>query len=243
MARKLLMTWVPGQKRWLKKYRGKMYAVSCRQLGGPDTKDGSAAAANDWWEAKQQEIDAAPPTEEDLRVNAFRVYSMVQDWSTLDEASREEVVDSIIGAGQYRRLKEQAEAVVASAVRATPADRTVAAQIEAWKKLLRGVCEAGQMSEGRYDGYSRNIAKFAEWVGPQTAIDAIDEAKLEGFFTHLSVQVGAEKYSGPGNFRATPPIHASPDRPTSKPCPEGRQPFQAQLRTRHHSCLAVSPAG
>ena len=47
MARKLLMTWVPGGRRWTKKYRGRMYAVSCKQLGCPDTKEGSAQAAND----------------------------------------------------------------------------------------------------------------------------------------------------------------------------------------------------
>ena len=28
------MTWVGGQKRWIKEYRGKTYAVSCKQLRG-----------------------------------------------------------------------------------------------------------------------------------------------------------------------------------------------------------------
>ena len=51
------------------------------------------------------------------------------------------------------------------------------------------------MSEGRFDAYCRNIGKFAEWIGAQTAIDAIDEAKLEGFFNHLSAKVGADEYS------------------------------------------------
>ena len=51
------------------------------------------------------------------------------------------------------------------------------------------------MSEGRFDGYCRNIGKFAAWIGPEAAIDAIDEVKLEGYFNHLSLQIGAEKYS------------------------------------------------
>ena len=51
------------------------------------------------------------------------------------------------------------------------------------------------MSEGRFDGYCRNIGKFTAWIGPEAAIDAIDEAKLEGFFNHLSLQIGAQKYS------------------------------------------------
>ena len=195
MARKYLMTWQTSTRRWFKKYKGNMYVVSCRQLRCPNTKESSSAAANAWWEAKKQEVDNSPPTEEDLQRNACRVWAMVHDWSALDEASREKVVDSILGAGQFQKLKDQAEQVVASTVEAPPRDRTLKAQVEAWRALLRSVCQSGQMSEGRYDGYCRNIGNFVEWIGEDTSIDAIDEAKLEGFFNHLSIQVGAQKYS------------------------------------------------
>src|SRR5438132_1057748 len=133
MARKLLMTWVAASRRWIKKHRGKMYSVSCRQLGTDDTKEASASAANDWWEAKEKELQSAPPTEEDLRANAFKVWSMVQDWSGLDEASRERLVDSLIGSGQYQKIKEQARQMVAQAVTPVPPERTVTAQVEAWQ--------------------------------------------------------------------------------------------------------------
>jgi integrase len=195
MARKQFMTWVASQRRWIKKHKGRMYAVSCRQLGTEETKEASNAAANAWWEGKQKEIETTPPTEQDLRINAFKVWSMVQDWGQLDEKSRERLVDSLVGAGQYQKLKDQAEQMVASTVTATPPDRTVKAQVEAWKTLLRGVCQSRQMSEGRFDGYCRNIGNFVEWIGAETAIDAIDETKLEGFYNHLSVQIAAEKYS------------------------------------------------
>jgi integrase len=194
MARKYLMTWMAPTRRWAKKYKGKMYFVSCRQLGCPETKEESAAAANAWWEAKQQETDSAPPTEEDLRINAFKVWSMVQEWGNLDDDSREKLVDSLVGAGQYQKIREQAEQMVA-ATKAAPPDRTIKAQVEAWRTLLHGVCQSGQMSEGRFDGYCRNIVKFVEWIGEETAIDVIDEAKLEGFFNYLSIQIGAQKYS------------------------------------------------
>src|SRR5579863_10477426 len=85
MAVNLLMTWVPSARRWTKKHNGKWYAISCRKLGVPETKEASWRAANDWWENQQQTIDKAPPSEEDLRANAVRVWSMVQDWSVLDE--------------------------------------------------------------------------------------------------------------------------------------------------------------
>ncbi len=119
----------------------------------------------------------------------------MQEWRQLDEGSREQLVDALVGEGQYQKLKGQAEAVVTAAVPAAQPERAVGAQVEAWRKLLHGICVSGQMSEGRYDAYCRNIANFVEWVGPDTAIDAIDEAKLEGFFAHLSALVGKKKYS------------------------------------------------
>jgi integrase len=195
MARKLQMTWQASTRRWFKKYQGKIYAVSCRQLGTEPSKDASLAAANAWWEAKQTEIDTAPPTEEDLKANAIRVWMMVQDWKVLDEESRERLVDSLVGEGQYQRIKAQADAMVAEATQATPSERTVKAQVDSWQTLLRGVCESGQISEGRYDAYCRNVTVFVNWIGEQTAIDTIDEAKLESFFNHLSLQVGSGKYA------------------------------------------------
>jgi integrase len=189
------MTWVVSGRRWVKCYKQKWYAISCKKLGVPETKEASWRAANAWWEEKQQEIDNALPTEEEKRINAFKVWAMVQDWGQLDEESRERLVDSLIGAGQYRKLKTQAEAVAESAVKVTPVDRTIKAQAETWKQFLRGKCQAGQVSEGRFDAYCRNIGNFVSWIGPETAIDAIDEAKLEGFYTYLSVQIGGGKYS------------------------------------------------
>jgi integrase len=195
VAKKLHMTWVAGSRRWRKLYKGKWYSISCRQLGTDDTKDASWKAANEWWEKEKNLADATPPSEEDRRANAYRVWSMVQDWSQLDESSREKLVDSLVGAGQYQKIKAQAEGVIASTVKATAPDRTVKVQVDAWRTLLRSVCQSGQMSEGRFDGYSRNIGNFVAWIGEDASIDAIDETKLEGFFNHLSIQVGAQKYS------------------------------------------------
>ena len=195
MAKKLHMTWVPVSRRWRKAYKGKWYSVSCRQLNTEETKEASWKAANEWWERERGIADSAPPSEADLRANAFRVWSMVQDWQVLDEDSREKLVDSLVGAGQYQKIKAQAEAMIQTTVKAVPPNRTINAQVEAWRTLLRGICQSGQMSEGRFDAYCRNIRNFVEWIGAETAIDAIDEAKLEGFFNHLSMQVGTEKYS------------------------------------------------
>lgn len=42
------MTWEMAKLRWRKMHRGKVHTVSCDALGGPATKEASAAA-NAWW--------------------------------------------------------------------------------------------------------------------------------------------------------------------------------------------------
>jgi integrase len=194
MAVNLLMTWVPSARRWTKKHNGKWYAISCRKLDVPETKEASWRAANDWWEIQLRTIDKAPPSEEDLRANAVRVWSMVQDWNVLDEESRERLVDSLVGAGQYKKIKAQADAMLVS-TQPTPPGRTVKCQVDGWTTLLKSVCASGQLSEGRYDAYFRNIKVFVNWIGEQAAIDTIDETKLEDFFNYLSLQVAGGKYA------------------------------------------------
>lgn len=55
-----LMVWIPSQKRWTKRYAGRRYYVSCRQLGiKPETKEASILAANQWWRDRQADIDHA----------------------------------------------------------------------------------------------------------------------------------------------------------------------------------------
>jgi integrase len=56
MPRQFSMTWVPARKGWMKWHKGKMYSVSCRQLGTEDTKEASYQKANEWWQAKEREL-------------------------------------------------------------------------------------------------------------------------------------------------------------------------------------------
>lgn len=192
MAKRYQMTWIPGGRRWRRVYKGKVYLVSCRQLGVPDTKDASWKAANEWWQEQERLADIPP--EDDRMQRAARISNLVRDFGKLDDDARREAVEALLGAGSYDGLKAQAGQIVA-AVTAPEPSRTTKAQVEGWRALLRGVCQSGQMSEGRYDAYCRNIRAFTDWIGEETAIDAIDEVKLEGFFTHLSGKVGAGEYS------------------------------------------------
>lgn len=56
MPKKYFMTWEKARCRWRKMHKGRVYTVSCDQLGMPATKDASWQAANAWWLRKAQEL-------------------------------------------------------------------------------------------------------------------------------------------------------------------------------------------
>jgi integrase len=64
MPRRPDLSWDKKNRRWLKEFRGKKHAVSCkrlRELGYDilaDTKEGSYIAANAWWAKKEYELTA-----------------------------------------------------------------------------------------------------------------------------------------------------------------------------------------
>jgi hypothetical protein len=59
MPRQFSMTWVPARKGWMKWHKGKMYSVSCCQLGTEGTKDASYQEANVWWQEKERELSTS----------------------------------------------------------------------------------------------------------------------------------------------------------------------------------------
>lgn len=183
------MSWVASTRRWKKMFRGKMHVVSCRQLGVPETKEASWRAANEWWE--QQEKLADIPVEDDRVARAAKVSNLVRDFSKLDDDARREAVEALLGTGAYDGLKAQANTMLAGMDTPSP-ERTVAAQVEAWKGQLRAACQSGQMSEGRYDAYCRKIKPFAGFVA---VIDAISETTLDDFYAYLSGKMGEGVYS------------------------------------------------
>src|SRR5262249_8851862 len=155
MARKLEMTWNAKRRGWLKNYKGKIYNVSCRQLGTAPTKEASWEAANAWWLKKKLELDTNPDQAErarDQAATAFRMWSFVQDYDKLDYDTRRDFYDAIVGeAGAYDRLNAAAEATVDKFLGQTvDADKTVEAQVKKWGKTLQAAVAAREISEGRY---------------------------------------------------------------------------------------------
>ncbi len=83
-----LMTWDAAARRWVKKFNGKTYTISCKALNVPDTEKESRQAANRWWEWKKQElIGQGPPVEsvENLLGRVKRMEDQVrelEEWKT-----------------------------------------------------------------------------------------------------------------------------------------------------------------
>src|ERR1700710_1195194 len=96
MAKRTHMTWYAEARRWRKCVKGKWYAVSCKQLGVPETKEASWRAANEWWERQEGMVG------DDGRVaRATAISRLVLDFSNMDEGTRKEAVDALLGAGTY----------------------------------------------------------------------------------------------------------------------------------------------
>ena len=54
MAAIQAMGWRKKEKRWVKKYRGRFYYVSAKELGHEPTKEASRQVANEWWDKKTE---------------------------------------------------------------------------------------------------------------------------------------------------------------------------------------------
>ncbi len=80
------------------KVRGKMYSVSCRQLGTPPTKEASTSAANAWWLRKQAEIDrkASEPTPLEQMGSAMKVLGFVEEFNAADRESKMQIAEAVL---------------------------------------------------------------------------------------------------------------------------------------------------
>lgn len=88
MAAIELMGWQKSQRIWQKRYRGRLYAVSPRQLGTEPTKEASRVKANEWWTKKQNEVDTAlgkarqhPPHVVEAYQNAIENHRLFAKWN------------------------------------------------------------------------------------------------------------------------------------------------------------------
>jgi integrase len=204
MARIYSMAWIPARRGWMKEYRGKKYAVSCRQLNAPETKEGSYQAANAWWAGKKAEIDRqnAPPAPGTPEAIA----ALLQAWAGQPIETPEDYYVALLDLMNYYQDKPLPAAVVQAAlgperVKAleegvnnlldgprVPPYRSVKAQVERWVSTQHAQVAAGHMTPDQADNRRICLYHFRDWCGP-AAVDTIDGQKLQNYYLHCLQKV------------------------------------------------------
>jgi integrase len=213
MPRHFQMTYVQGRNGWMKKYKGEMYAVSCKQLGAPPTKDQSWMQANAWWEAKKAEIDAAeraeketPEAKAEAKITAALATLSSEELTALMVKARSaesvcmmQAVAGAEGGMDFLVNKELESGLVSAAVNAVspnaPVGRSMAEQVQSWLTILQASVRQGLMHTGRWESYERHVKMFSSWIGETKPIDVITATKLEEWYAHLTVLIAEGRYS------------------------------------------------
>jgi integrase len=193
------MSWIGTTKTWMKEYKKRKYAVSCRQLGAPPTKEGSYQLANAWWARKKAEIDGytlpstpkpgtpealhrileawaggsiTTPTEEaTVMLDLMANYDQIKDKLALQQA--------ILGPERVAQIQAQAKAVLDAPT--VPPDRSVNAQVDRWVATQQAQVSAGNMTPDQADNRRISVYHFRDWCGP-VAVEQIDGVKLHNFY-------------------------------------------------------------
>jgi len=181
------MTWIPARRGWMKEYNGRKYAVSCRQLNAPESKEGSYQAANEWWTRKKAEIDAVPaplPLAEHLAAGVKRIIGPQANLSHFN--AENEALRQLVTLMENRdqeppdQLPQKINAI-ADAV-AVPDERTVSRHVDRWVQTQQARVAAGQLDPERADNIRIALYHFRDWLGAVTPVDGIDAAKFHDYY-------------------------------------------------------------
>ena len=215
-----MMTWVEASQRWLKSYQGKMYAVSCRQLGLEKrvrTRTASRQLANEWWVEKQAEIDAIPPEpecvediEEEIDENdyQFRTGKVSEEKHRQTEinliAKRRKLLGGKIEELAYLvdRGLESPETLARHLLIERTLQKEYAAEgnsigdyIDRFVRQKRTIANADGIDPERYSAYRAQINLFGTWADREKPIQCLDTHMMEDFHGHLLEQVAAKRLS------------------------------------------------
>jgi integrase len=189
MARVYNMTWIPSRRGWMKEYRGRKHAISCRQLNAPETKEGSYQAANEWWAKKKVEIDGASVQRQTVsEMLAAAVERIVgTDAINVDRMEVEnDALRQLVTLMENRKQEAPDQlphkiAAIADAV-AVPNERTVSRHVERWVQTQQARVAAGQMAPDQADNLRIALYHFRDWFGVASSVDGIDAAKFHDFY-------------------------------------------------------------
>lgn len=212
MTKTYLMTWVEGQKRWTKWYRGTTYSVSPKKLGCPPTKTGSAGAANDWWSKKQAELDEraqkTKPHQEDYE-KTISMWRQVTDWFKEhlheNETYKRGMDDAREHAARLQRVLDMQDDPpkidrhdrpffgISEGGQAVWSDRFTRHEPEVLREKTVGGWvsrwterqRVAQIASDRYMKYQYCINYFRDWLGADREVTDIDSGIMEDYHDHL----------------------------------------------------------
>jgi integrase len=198
---KPMMTWEASQRRWRKIYKGKLYVISCRQLGAPETKVESYQAANAWWVKKRAEIDGQrPPHPYD---HVIREMEKRRDWLISHGLNPDAYVTWMQEVESWKAEKADPlhPSIVAELVRPSqevwddrvrrdqpeslPQARTVGTQVDRFLDLLMSRVNAKNLSVAEYDSARSCLGVFRDWLGSHSLVDTITPESWERWYKHL----------------------------------------------------------
>ncbi len=211
MPTKAKMTWVSAQRRWQKWYKGKNYAVSCRQLGAPGTKEGSVVAANRWWDAKQKELDASQG-EHDSERNAVLAVSfsraLVWRHQLAEDAQREVDKQRRLARQHLERVADlppneipfleshrKQYADVYAQYSSVSIENSIRAHITDYMSFRQSQLATGKNRPATYETIRCRLKVFSDWLPPDAKIDDLNEELLEQFYRYLLSEVSTDKTS------------------------------------------------
>jgi integrase len=181
------MSWIESRRGWMKDYKGKRYAISCKQLGADPSKGGSWKAANDWWEAKQNELSQAEAPKLTLPQRRWEQIAQWCDTNKPEDAGmfRKTAASEEESRTRWDSLDDAAKAVWMDRLRLSgifyksehlPAAKQVSLEslVQTFLDGKKIEAEAGEISLGRWDNLRRYLTQW------QSHFEGTNPALLNG---------------------------------------------------------------
>lgn len=183
------MKWDAKNARWRRLYKGQTLIISAKKLGiTPPTMEASRSAAYAWARSQMRLIDAGPTDRRKAEVDGF-----LSRFRSLDPDARRAILDELVGPGTYDRLDVESDAVLDRLVPIRP-ERSVEYQFGEWSRTL-GARVGKNLSADRHAAYVKKGRIFVDFLGRESAVDAIDGDCLERYFIFLSEQITSERFT------------------------------------------------
>lgn len=211
------MSWLATQKRWQRKYRGRTYRVSPRQLGCPATRSGSRDAANQWWERTEADADAAIRGQHASKFDEI-VQALRASLDSLAAQPNDAPLDGT-AATHFRLLRAMLDATVeakAGGKEIPPADKPplrlalkpfadepwrepakpTGDAIEEYLRLRELDVKNGDLTAGRFSPLSGHLRYFGRWLADQRrTVETLDGGTWDAWGRHCRELVANQSSS------------------------------------------------